>query len=122
MRKTLAIMAVALLTTISGEAFSQSVAAAAATAEATATETPVTEEAPAAQPPLEDIAPSYDEDFGLAEEHASQTRGHSAFGEDETMPAETANTPETAPPADAASPEEAAIPAVEWAGEPQTPE
>ncbi len=75
------------------------------------------------QPPLEEIAPSYDEDFGLADDPSSEPRSHSAFGEDEAPPPAAADAPPPAEaPAPSAPPAEAAIPAIEWSGEPQTPE
>lgn len=120
MHKTLVMTAAALFLMAPAAAFSQTDAAT-APAEVPAAAPPATD-APAAetpaQPPLEEIAPSYDEDFGLGEDPADAPRSYSAFGEDDaTPPAEVA-----APDAPAAAPTEAAIPAVEWSGEPQTPE
>lgn len=123
MRRML-VMAAALAMAAPGYAFSQTEgamapmqppAAGAPAAVAPAAESP-------AQPPLEEIAPSYDEDFSLTEEPAAEPRSYSAFGEDDVTPP-PAPVVADAPAADATAPAtEAAIPAVEWSGEPQTPE
>lgn len=129
MRRMLVMAVAALVMAAPGYAFSQTEGTVAPTAppatETTAAVAPAAESP--TQVPLEEIAPSYDEDFSLTEEPAAEPRSYSAFGEDDVTP--PVPVAADAPPADAAAPTapvapaaEAAIPAVEWSGEPQTPE